>query len=57
MLLLQAKILVNDESIDLDTTNTFIEYEIKDMLKEGNNYIEVRPSNEFRIDELKISYE
>jgi hypothetical protein len=52
-----ADIIINDYVFEMDTSNTFKEYDISNKLKEGNNYIEVRPLTEFRIDELRIYYE
>ncbi len=52
-----ADIIINDYIIDMDTSNTFKEYDISDKVKEGNNYIEIKPLTEFRIDEIRVYYE
>ncbi|MBT3690837.1 hypothetical protein HOG16_01175 [Candidatus Woesearchaeota archaeon] len=53
----RAEIIVNDDTIDLNTGNTFAQFDIGRMIRKGNNFVEVRPDSEFSIDELKIVYE
>jgi hypothetical protein len=53
----KAEIIVNDNTISIDTTNKFVEYDITEMVGRGNNYIEIRPYNDFRVNGLKIIYE
>ena len=52
----KAEIILNEEIIDLDSSNRFVEFDIKGMIKRGNNFIEVKPINDFEINELKIGY-
>jgi len=52
-----ADVIINDYIIKMDVSNTFKEYDITDKIKKGNNYIEIRPLTDFRIDELRVYYE
>jgi hypothetical protein len=52
----RGDIILNDEVIELDTSNTFKEYDVSDKIKKGNNFVEIRPLTDFRIDELKVGY-
>jgi len=52
-----ADIIVNDYVFGMDTTNTYKEYDISDKIKKGNNFVEIRPTTEFKIDELRIYHE
>ncbi len=53
----KAEIIINDEIINLNTENTFAQFDISNFIRKGNNFVEVRPDSEFSIDELKIVYE
>jgi hypothetical protein len=53
----RADIIVNDETIRLNTDTTFAEFDISRMVKKGNNFVEIRPDTDFSIDELKVGYE
>ncbi len=52
----KADIIVNDKTLKLNTDNSFIEFDITNHIKRGNNFIEIRPTNDFRINELKVGY-
>ncbi len=51
-----ADIIVNDDILSLDTDTSLKEYDLTNILKEGNNFIEIRPYTDFSIDTLKIGY-
>ncbi len=53
----EARIMINNYNINLDTSNTYYEKDITKYVKKGNNYIEIVPVGEFDINEIKVWYE
>jgi hypothetical protein len=53
----KAEIVLNDNTLELDTSNKFIEYDVTDLIKRGNNFVEIVPVNNFKINKIDIGYE
>ena len=51
----KATLSVNGKEFSLDTTDIDYERDISRLIKEGNNFVKITPSNEFSIDLLKLT--
>ena len=53
----RADININDRFITLDEDERFFSKNINDFIKEGNNFIEIRPRDRLDIVELRVDLE
>ncbi|MBS3103009.1 hypothetical protein J4458_06230 [Candidatus Woesearchaeota archaeon] len=53
----RADININDHLLSLDQEDKFYSKNIKDKIREGNNFIEIRPRTELEIVEIRVEVE
>lgn len=53
----EAKILLNNHNIELDSTENYFQKDITNLIKEGNNFLEIVPEEDFQVKTIKIWYE
>ena len=53
----EAKILLNNHNIELDSEDSYFQRDITNYIKKGNNFLEIVPEENFEINSIKIWYE
>jgi len=53
----EAKIILNNYNLDLNDDSGYFEKDITSFIRSGNNFLEIVPTNDFVISQLKIWYE
>ena len=53
----KAKLLLNNNNIELDTEGSYFQKDITNYIERGNNFLEIVPEEDFNVNSIKVWYE
>ncbi len=53
----EAKMLLNNNNIELDSEDIYFQEDVSQFVKKGNNFLEIVPEQDFQVKTIKVWYE